>query len=50
MEEDYIAIKRSDLFQYIFYNEQHKEVAVLDLENIRKILDVDEVILEEVYK
>lgn len=43
------TIKREDLFQYTFYNDEGKELAVLDKEKLRIIIGVDDVILEEDY-
>ena len=36
-------IKRDGLFKYTFYNELHKEVAVVNMEGITKIINNDNI-------
>ena len=45
--DEYIGIKKSDLFDYIFYNEQGKLVAKLNVVKIKELLEVDELIFKE---
>lgn len=42
-------IKREDLFNYSFYNDNGLHVAVLNVEKLKEILQVDDVILKEDY-
>lgn len=43
------TIKKEDLFRYSYYNKNGVLIGVLDIENLKKILNVDEVVLEENY-
>lgn len=47
MEEDYVAIKRSDLFEYTYYEENGTLIGVLNKSKLKELLGVDKVILEE---
>lgn len=62
------VIKRDGLFKYTFYDEHRKEIAVIDLdglmkvinndtigdllniESLKKILNADEIIVDEIYR
>lgn len=47
MEEEYIAVRKSDLMEYIYYDESHNLICVLNKSKLKEIMQVNEVILEE---
>lgn len=47
VNKDVLEVSRKDLFKYSYYNDCNKEVAVLNLEKIKDILQVDEVSIIE---
>lgn len=40
-------LKRSDIINEAFYDDNFNLIAVINKENLKKILDVDEIILED---
>ena len=45
-----MEIKKEDLLDYSYYDENGKLIAILNREKIKEILDVDEVRLGEYYE
>ena len=45
--EDYIAIKRSDLIEYTYYDDDGTLIGVLNKSKLKELIEVDKVILEE---
>ena len=45
--EEVLEVKRGDLFRYSFYDDNHKVVAVLNVEKLKEILEADILLLEE---
>lgn len=48
--ENEITIVKSDLFNYTYYDDNHKLIAILNKDKIREILGVDEILLEEEFE
>lgn len=42
-------IRKEDLFRYTYYNNNHELIGVLDVESLKRILNVDVIVLEENY-